>query len=109
MDKDLLKYFERQEFKQDLRFQLEKDIEGAADVLEGCDMDSFEHIYDLLLPLTEDCMKDTTRWMRIINRVDLNERQLKNISSMEGSYSEKMTKAILMRVFQKIALRWSNK
>ncbi len=109
MDKDLLKYFERHEFKQDLRFQLEKDIEGAKSFLEGCDMESFENIYTLLLPLTEECMRDSIRWMRIINRVDLNERQLKNISNMEGSYTEKITKAILIRVFQKVALRWSNK
>ena len=109
MDKDLLKYFERQEFKKELRFQLEKDIEGAKAALHSFEMDSFEQIYNLLLPLIEECMKDSARWMRIINRVDLNERQLKNISRMEGSYAEKITKAILMRVFQKVGLRWSNK
>ena len=109
MEEGLLKYFEREEFIDELRIQLEKDIEGSNEVLEGAKINSFEKIYDLLIPLIEERVKDSVRWMRLINRVDLNERQLRNLGSMEGTYIEKMTKAILMRVFQKVALRWAHK
>jgi len=109
VEHNLHKYFEREEFIEELKLQLYKDIEGAEDVLHEKTLDSFESVYELLLPLIEELIRDSTKWMRTINRVDLNEKQLKNLATMEGTYMEKITKAILMRVFQKVALRWSNK
>jgi hypothetical protein len=105
---EILKYFLHKDFVQDLKQQLIKDIEGAEVALDA-ELLSFEQLYALLLPVVESKFKDKTQWMRMINRVDLNERQLKNLGTMEGTYTEKMTKAIILREFQKIGIRWSNK
>lgn len=105
---EILKYFSHKDFVQDLKQQLIKDIEGAEVALDE-ELLSFEQLYALLLPVVESKFNDKTQRMRMINRVDLNERQLNNLGTMEGTYTEKMTKAIILREFQKIGIRWSNK
>ncbi|MSP58335.1 MAG: hypothetical protein CK532_03400 [Flavobacteriales bacterium] len=44
-------------------------------------------------------------WMKIVNRVDLSEKQYRFVQKMGGPSSENMAKAVVLREFQKVYSR----
>lgn len=44
-------------------------------------------------------------WMKVVYRVDLTEKQYRFVQSMGGNTPENMTKAVLLREFQKVYTR----
>ncbi len=106
METNLKHYFDKEGFAAALILQLEKDTDVLLTNKDS--IRSFNDIYEQLLPILRIKFKNNTEWMRVINRVDLSEKQIKNLSTFPGDYLEKITKAILMRVFQKVALRWAS-
>lgn len=91
---------------QDVKFQIEKDLGLGGFTFSK---DSYAKLEDFLIELTDFVQKirseQHSKWMKIVYRVDLTPKQYKFVQQMGGDTDENMSKAILLRIFQKVQTR----
>ncbi len=89
-----------------VKLQIEKDLSFCGFLYS---LDSVKDLSSLLPELLEK-IKELSRHgagdiMKIVNRVDLTEKQYRTVNIMEGEWASNLAKGIVLREFQKIILR----
>ena len=100
--------FQEPEFKviQEVIFQIEKDF-GMA----GFEFLNAPYLkLEMLIPELESKIaqlqqENHSKWMKIVYRVDLTEKQYKFVQNLGGSTPLNMAKAVVLREFQKVKNR----
>lgn len=94
------------EYIDDVRFQIEKDFGAAGFTFSQDEYASLESMIPELSQGIESIRSNPqNRWMQIIYRVDLTEKQYRFVQKMGGDSSENMAKAVILRSFQKVHSR----
>lgn len=89
--------------------QLNKDLGISGIYLEISPLISLQQIAECLLPhINSILINKPGMVMKIIYRIDLTEKQFKKVQLMKGDYPLNLSKAIVLRAFQKIILRKKN-
>lgn len=97
---------ESQDWVIEVKNQIEKDFGLCGFIF---DSESYETLESLLPELTNQIeimqQKQHGLWMKIVYRVDLTEKQYRFVQKMGGSTPENMSKAVVLREFQKVYTR----
>lgn len=86
--------------------QIEKDFGMASFEFKNAPYLKIEQLIPELETIISDLQRDNhSKWMKIVYRVDLTEKQYKFVQSMGGSTPLNMAKAVILREFQKVKNR----
>ncbi|MBM3400171.1 MAG: hypothetical protein FJY15_06350 [Bacteroidetes bacterium] len=86
--------------------QLEKDV-GIADFTfkEETYPNLPDMVAELQIFMADLQQKNPSALMRVVNRIDLSESQYRKVKSMPGEFTENLSKASVLRAFQKVVIR----
>jgi len=86
--------------------QIEKDFGMASFEFKNAPYLKIEQLIPELESIISDLQRDKhSKWMKIVYRVDLTEKQYKFVQNMGGSTPLNMAKAVILREFQKVKNR----
>lgn len=90
----------------EVKFQIEKDLGIAGFEFQQASYLNLEELLpELIEAVTRVRTQSPEKWMKIIYRVDLTEKQYRFVQAMGGDTHENMAKAIVLRCFQKVHTR----
>jgi hypothetical protein len=86
--------------------QIEKDFGMASFEFENAPYPKIEMLIpELEMAIEQLQQQNHSKWMKIVYRVDLTEKQYKFVQKMGGSTPLNMAKAVILREFQKVKNR----
>ncbi len=86
--------------------QIEKDFGMASFEFKNAPYLKIEQLIPELESVISDLQRENhSKWMKIVYRVDLTEKQYKFVQNMGGSTPLNMAKAVILREFQKVKNR----
>ena len=105
-DADLIFQEPQQQIIQEVIDQIEKDFGILGFTFENHPYSKIEQ----LLPELHDCIEKAQneqhgKWMKVVYRVDLTEKQYRFVQNLGGSTPANMAKAVILREFQKVQNR----
>jgi hypothetical protein len=94
------------EVLQQVRLQIEKDLSLCNFKYSIISINNLPQMVPELQNKIEELKQNkSSDIMKIVNRVDLTERQYQRLSAMPGDWTENFAKAIVLREFQKVIIR----
>ncbi len=94
------------EYVEEVQFQIEKDFGVAGFKFKKSSYSTLEAmIPELAAGIDHIRFKANNRWMQIVYRVDLTEKQYHFVRQLGGDSSVNLAKAVILRSFQKVHTR----
>lgn len=94
------------QYTEEVQFQIEKDFGAAGFTFKKSTYSTLETMIPELAAGIENIRsKANNRWMQIVYRVDLTEKQYHFVRQLGGDSSENLAKAVILRSFQKVHTR----
>lgn len=105
---ELQQWLQTKGFLQEVQAQIEKDFALLDVKFLNIVPESLPDLVEELLPYIIQARKNKPDLiMKVINRVDLTEKQMKRVQNYPGDYNENLCKGIVLREFQKLVFRKS--